>query len=66
MGYVSPERLAGRASDPRDDVYGFGRVVEDVLSVRGAELPAAWHAVASLCVGPSETRPSDASAVVLP
>jgi serine/threonine-protein kinase len=66
MGYVSPERLAGRASDPRDDVYGFGRVVEDVLAVRGAELPAAWHAVASVCVGPSEARPADASAVVLP
>ncbi len=25
FGYVSPERLAGRGSDPRDDVYGFGR-----------------------------------------
>src|SRR5439155_17105243 len=31
LGYVSPERLAGRASDPRDDVFGFGRLLEDVL-----------------------------------
>ena len=30
-GYVSPERLAGRGSHPRDDVYGYGRVLEDVL-----------------------------------
>src|SRR5262249_2365357 len=25
LGYMSPERMSGRASDPRDDVYGFGR-----------------------------------------
>src|SRR5262249_33656150 len=31
-GYVSPERIAGRASDPRDDVYGYGRILEDVLT----------------------------------
>ncbi|MEZ4314564.1 MAG: protein kinase [Polyangiaceae bacterium] len=30
-GYVSPERIGGRNSDPRDDVYGYGRVLEDVL-----------------------------------
>src|ERR1019366_9701788 len=31
LGYVSPERLAGRASHPGDDVYGYGRVIEDAL-----------------------------------
>ena len=36
LGYVSPERLAGRASDPRDDVYGFGRVLEDALDAASA------------------------------
>ncbi len=43
-GYLSPERLAGRPSDPRDDVYGYGRVLEDVihrLDEAGAAPPAA-------------------------
>ncbi|MFO0758328.1 MAG: serine/threonine-protein kinase [Byssovorax sp.] len=71
-GYVSPERLAGRASDPRDDVYGFGRVLEDVLhrlaEVGGAggagEDTAAFQALALACVGPDEARPADGGALV--
>jgi serine/threonine-protein kinase len=63
-GYVSPERLAGRASDPRDDVYGYGRVIEDVLhrlaehGVR-AEDEAVWRAFAEECIGPDERRPAN-------
>jgi serine/threonine-protein kinase len=30
-GYLSPERLGGSPSDPSDDVYAFGRVLEDLL-----------------------------------
>jgi eukaryotic-like serine/threonine-protein kinase len=30
-GYMSPERLAGAAADPGDDIYGLGRVIEDVV-----------------------------------
>jgi hypothetical protein len=60
-GYVSPERQGGRASDPRDDVYGFGRVLEDTLdalgSVRAASL-AAWRTLAADCTGPDERRPT--------
>jgi hypothetical protein len=59
-GYVSPERQAGRASDPRDDMYGFGRVLEDVLDVLGdvaAGTRAAWRALAADCTGPDERRP---------
>jgi serine/threonine-protein kinase len=61
-GYMSPERIAGRASDPRDDIYGFGRVVEDVLQrlietdASAFEL-AAWRALADVCIGPDEQRP---------
>ncbi|HVY46835.1 MAG TPA: protein kinase, partial [Minicystis sp.] len=63
-GYVSPERLAGRASDPRDDVYAFGRVVEDVLhalAARGAAVAdaPALHALALRCIGADEQRPAD-------
>jgi eukaryotic-like serine/threonine-protein kinase len=65
-GYVSPERIAGRASDPRDDVYGYGRVIEDVLhrlGERGVAVPdaAEWRAFAEICIGPDERRPSDGS-----
>src|SRR5690606_21384777 len=61
-GYVSPERLAGRASDPRDDVYGFGRVIEDVLvRLEGAppEELAPWRSLALRCIGPDDARPAD-------
>jgi serine/threonine-protein kinase len=72
-GYLSPERLAGRASDPRDDVYAFGRVVEDVLTrfgdldASGDELDPeseAWRTVALRCIGPDERRPADAAELV--
>jgi serine/threonine-protein kinase len=53
LGYVSPERLAGRASDPRDDVYGFGRILEDVLETVGdADVTARWSPLAAACVAP--------------
>jgi hypothetical protein len=68
-GYVSPERLAGRKSDPRDDVYGFGRVLEDVLhrlvEVGGAgDEVAAFRELALRCVGPDEGRPADGADLV--
>jgi serine/threonine-protein kinase len=63
-GYVSPERLAGRGSHPRDDVYGYGRVLEDVLhrldeSGGGGDEAAAFRALALRCIGPDEARPAD-------
>jgi serine/threonine-protein kinase len=68
-GYLSPERIAQRSSDPRDDVFGFGRLLEEAL----AALPAAagsardapkdsterWRAVAAACTGPDCGRPRD-------
>lgn len=65
LGYVSPERLAGRPSDARDDVYGFGRILEDVLDAVGDdETRARWSRLASACTGPDADRPADARAVV--
>lgn len=65
-GYVSPERLAGRAGDPNDDVYGFGRILEDVLHVlkeRRAPLSAdeeqKMRELAMRCIGAEETRPKE-------
>jgi serine/threonine-protein kinase len=64
LGYVSPERLGGRPSDPRDDVYGYGRVLEDALDGLGPEEPgggqaASWRSIAAACVGPDIERPAD-------
>ncbi len=65
LGYVSPERLSGRPSDPRDDVYGFGRILEDVLDTVGdAATIARWRPIAAACVGPDASRPADARALV--
>lgn len=65
LGYLSPERMAGRLSDPRDDVYGFGRVLEDVLQIVGEEaIDARFRPLAVACTGPDALRPSDARALV--
>jgi hypothetical protein len=65
LGYLSPERLAGRASDPRDDVYGFGRVLEDVLHVVTDEATVArFRPLALACTGPDLQRPANAGALV--
>jgi eukaryotic-like serine/threonine-protein kinase len=62
-GYLSPERRAGRASDPRDDIYGYGRVLEDALEACAAAGCAddvtlrPWRALAASCIGPDERRP---------
>ena len=64
LGYVSPERLSGRASDPRDDVYGFGRVLEDALATLDRADVARWRDLASACVGRSDGSPGDGAAVV--
>jgi hypothetical protein len=65
LGYVSPERLAGRASDTRDDVYGYGRVIEDALDVvtDGPRIEL-WRVVAALCTGHDARRPFHAAGIV--
>ncbi len=65
LGYVSPERLAGRPSDVRDDVFAFGRVLEDALdALADDDLHARWRPFASACVGPDAGRPADARALL--
>lgn len=58
-GYVSPERLAGRPSHPRDDVYGFGRVILDTLGASDGAAVTRWRKLATACTGPDATRPAD-------
>jgi eukaryotic-like serine/threonine-protein kinase len=65
LGYVSPERMAGRASDPKDDVYGFGRVLEDALeALSDAELRTRWRPLVAACIGADGGRPADARALL--
>jgi tRNA A-37 threonylcarbamoyl transferase component Bud32 len=65
LGYVSPERLAGRASHRGDDVYAFGRVLEDALDVVMDDPGVGrWRRVAALCTGPDAERPSLAAGEV--
>jgi serine/threonine-protein kinase len=67
LGFISPERMKGRPSDPRDDIYGFGRILEDALAAIGQEHApalAAYRALAAACTGPDAARPADGRAVV--
>jgi serine/threonine-protein kinase len=65
LGYISPERMSGRASDPRDDIYGFGRVLEDALAVVGDEATAGrYRPLAAACTGADAARPADGRALV--
>jgi tRNA A-37 threonylcarbamoyl transferase component Bud32 len=67
-GYVSPERLAGRASDPSDDVFGFGRVLHDAFEASRhlmIDVPESWVEVAAKCTGPDAGRPRDAAELVV-
>lgn len=61
LGYVSPERMRGRASDPRDDVYGFGRILEDAL--QASDEPR-FRALAAACTGPDDARPANGAALL--
>lgn len=66
MGYVSPERLAGRAADPKDDVFGFGRVLEDALdALADPAMDAKLRSLARACTGPDVERPAHARELVL-
>ncbi len=70
LGYVSPERLAGRASDPRDDVYAFGRVLEEAIEALDARVGGVggvarvWRVLAAACTGRDEGRPEHCGAVL--
>lgn len=58
-GYLSPERLGGAPAAPCDDVYGYGRIVEDLLLAMGPrEGLAPLQSLVALCLGPLEARPA--------
>lgn len=65
LGYVSPERIQGRPSHPRDDVYGLGRVLEDALAtVTDERTLARFRPIAEACTGSDGDRPEDGRALL--
>lgn len=63
-GYMSPERLAGGSVGLAEDVYAFGRILEDVLVALGAEAEPRYQALVPRLLGAGSTRPADAREVV--
>jgi len=60
-GYLSPERLAGKALTPSDDVYAFGRIIEDVVQqLPLAEKDPVVQTLITRCLAPEHERPKDA------
>lgn len=62
-GYVAPERLAGEPVTFDDDVYGFGRIVEDVLQKSGTS-HAGWSRVSLACLASRGERFADGAVLV--
>ncbi len=65
-GYLSPERLAGEALSPADDVYALGRVLEDALEALASGAPdaealAPWRRLVQAALAPADRRPKDAA-----
>ena len=59
-GFLSPERLQGDRIVPADDIYGFGRLIEEILvKAGGPDTDPRHHWLAERCMGPLEARPKD-------
>lgn len=57
-GYMSPERLAGQPLSVAEDIYGFGRILEDVLAAAPSARDDALVALMRRCLGPPGDRPA--------
>ena len=65
-GYVSPERVAGSGCATHDDIFGFGRLLEDVLAAGwGAASEVALRTLATRCSAAASERPADADALLV-
>ncbi|MBI2394950.1 MAG: protein kinase [Deltaproteobacteria bacterium] len=62
-GYVSPERLAGAAYAAADDVFAFGRIVEELIASGATD--ERFAAIAHACVAESIRRPRDATELLI-
>ena len=62
-GFLSPERLAGAALTPADDIYGFGRILEDGI-LRGGGTWDEFRPLSERCMAPRDIPPADGAAVL--
>jgi serine/threonine-protein kinase len=63
-GYMSPERLAGATLGLAEDVYAFGRILEDVGIALGDAAPRALGTLVPRLLEPGPNRPADARALL--
>ncbi|HQP35518.1 MAG TPA: hypothetical protein PLI95_10070 [Polyangiaceae bacterium] len=56
--------MAGEPLECDDDVYGFGRVLEQVMQAAHGALDPGLEAVMHACLGPRGRRPRDGAALV--
>ncbi len=64
-GFLSPERLAGCPLAPSDDIYGLGRILEDVVPHLPPNDETRWFAkLAEHCMTSAGSRPADAFALL--
>ncbi len=61
--FLSPERLRGAPLVAADDIYGFGRIVEDLVQASGGALDA-FQPLAEKCMSPQSERPHDGNALL--
>ncbi len=64
LGYMSPERLAGGGAAESEDMYGFGRLIEDVVEATGNEPAPALVALLTRCLGPEAGRPTSVATLL--
>jgi predicted Ser/Thr protein kinase len=63
-GYMSPERLGGTSLGLGEDVYAFGRILEDVLVALGPDADPRYRGLVPRLLEPGPTRPPDAGQLV--
>jgi serine/threonine-protein kinase len=64
-GYVPPERIAGAEVSARDDVFGVGRIVEEILEAGWGQADRArLAALAARANADAAARPEDARALL--
>jgi eukaryotic-like serine/threonine-protein kinase len=63
-GYMSPERLGGTSLGLGEDVYAFGRILEDVLVALGPDADPRYHGLVPRLLEPGPDRPADAGQLV--
>jgi eukaryotic-like serine/threonine-protein kinase len=53
-GYIAPERLEGRSSDIKSDIYSFGKTIQKVYSELGFEIPESVKYVIETAIKPKK------------